>query len=350
MAIKYLNVDITGKKATYLTPQGDIVCGNSDYRVRFNFDSEWDGHEEKVARFIWGGHFVDVEFTGAEVDVPIISGATRVKVGVYTTGDGLCTTTSAVISCTPSILCESGTASLENDQRYLNEAKEILEQCEDILEEIQGSGGGSSVEIVHETGTGENSDKRVMSQKATTNELAKKINILTNRQGMPCLYQQSTTGAVSLRVLQNLQVNDETQLIAYSAVQRDDGGRIQTATPYRGIDATNRNYVDAVYRHDLVFNGGLDYAGTVGYVACSVYSRSQEDWWYDGTNCTMSGRAAASGFINIDGTRHLVVGLKKGTGNVSYHIYYADEEEGDVSRFDFYDGSGTFTDTVTQMT
>jgi hypothetical protein len=46
--------------------------------------------------------------------------------------------------------------------------------------------------------------------------------------------------------LQNLQIDDETQLIEYSAVQRDSGGRIQTARPYRGIDAVNRNYLEEV--------------------------------------------------------------------------------------------------------
>jgi hypothetical protein len=220
MAIKYLNVIISSKKATYLTRYGDIVCGNSDYRVRFHFDSEWDGHNAKVARFIWNGHFVDVEFSGNEVDVPVISGATEVKVGVHTTDDGPYTTTAAVIPCTPSILCEGGTVWTPSDQP-----------------------GGGSVEVVQETGS---STSAVMSQKATTDELGKKVTILTNREGMPCLYQQSTTGAVSLRPLQNLQVNDETQLIAYSAVQRDGGGRVQTAAPYRGIDAVNRDYLETI--------------------------------------------------------------------------------------------------------
>ena len=348
MAIKYLNVDITGKKATYLTHQGDIVCGNSDYRVRFNFDSEWDGYDEKVARFIWGGHFVDVEFTGDEVDVPVISGATRVKVGVYTTGDGLCTTTSAVISCTPSILCESGQASQENDQRYLNEAREILKQCMDILEEVQGSGGGggASVEVLQDTGSRTDA---VMSQAATTVALATKLDARKNsNKEYPELYQVSTKGDQGARVLQSIWQDDETALIAYSAVQRDQNGCVQVGTPKKKVDATSKKYVDSVYRHDIVFSEGLDYDGTVGYIACSVYSRSQEAWEYDGYNCTLVGRATASGFINIEGIRYQVVGLEKGTNYVSYFIYYADET-GAVARFDFYDGTGTFTDTVTQM-
>ena len=171
MAIKYLNINITSKKATYLTRQGDIVCGNSDYRVRFNFDSEWDGHDEKVARFIWGGHFVDVEFTGNEVDVPVIAGATQVKVGVYTTDDGPYTTTSATVPCTPSILCEGGAASLENDQRYLNEAREVLKQVEEAAESAGQTVADVAAELMTEVGVVQelgDSVTAVTSQKGVT--------------------------------------------------------------------------------------------------------------------------------------------------------------------------------------
>lgn len=135
---------------------------------------------------------------------------------------------------------------------------------------------------------------------------------------------------------------------AYSIVQRTLTGEIVCSTPSQGNRAANKEYVDAVYRHDITFEGGLDYNGTTGYVACSVYSRSNTEWDYSGLDCNLTGRATATGIITIDGTTYTVVGLEKGEGGVSYFIYYV-KSDGTVEKFNFYDGEGTFTDTVTQM-
>ena len=101
--MRTLHITVNNKIATYLNRDGSIVCGNSDYQIVFAFDSEWDAHEEKVARFIWNGKYLDVKFTGNTVKVPIVSNTTLLKVGVYV--EGLSTTTSASIPCTHSILC-----------------------------------------------------------------------------------------------------------------------------------------------------------------------------------------------------------------------------------------------------
>lgn len=557
MAIKYLNITVTNKKATFLTRQGDIVCGNSDYRVRFTFDSEWDGHDAKVARFIWGGHFTDVEFSGTEVDVPVISGATEVKVGVYTEGDGPHTTTSATIPATPSVLCEGGTASLENDKRYLNEAREVLEQCEEVLEEIQ-SGGGASVEVVQTTGE---STTAVMSQAAATrsfvninedgsasvgaptsgesaiNAYALKRHLSRNSTLYPSKEENGVTvfnklkfvmpaddkyfamvgdhsaetGGINPKVsfdtthpvyipsvvptaqyegygyspvpvdlpvnsirigafqqnrtvrsvviqegvarieanafngckqLTSIVLADTIKMIDNNAFNNvgtevssakisvklpkaleyicqqafnqvnvcgsivfpnrclyiggipnnltSGAGKVFTSpnitqivfegtpkyihsasfegctcdiyvpwsegevdgAPWGTTGTIHYEYsptlVDEVYRHDITFEGGLDYNGTTGYVACSVYSRKSEPWDCTNQNCTLTGRTAASGIITIDGTTYTVVGLAKGEGGVSYFIYYV-KPDGTVEKFNFYDGTGTFTDTVTQM-
>lgn len=384
MAIKYLNINITSKKATYLTRQGDIVCGNSDYRVRFNFDSEWEGHDAKVARFIWGGHFVDVEFTGDEVDAPVISGATQVKVGVYTTEDGPYTTTSAVIPCTPSILCEGGTVWTPPDTPG-------------------GGGGGESVKVVQETG---DSTTAVMSQKASTESFMPKPENTSSEEKVPLIQQggnvvtrsvssaalnyrvvirddyanakfgipqheqhavpfgyanehyapKLTPGAGSGNMLYQANTDGTTSLVVqgagaynWSVVTRDGNACSQFGTPTQPKHAATKEFVEAVYRHDITFTGELDYSGTFGCVTASVYTRSSTPWGYDGYNCTLQGRHAASGYINIDGQRYWVVGLSKGTDSVSYFIHYADRDTAEVLTFAFYDGGGYFTDTVTQM-
>lgn len=103
--MRTLHISVLDKKATYLSRDGDIICGNSDYVIEFAFDAEWDGYDEKTARFIWNGSYQDVTFTGTSCPVPIVTHTTDLKIGVYA-GD-LSTTTSATIACQRSILCES---------------------------------------------------------------------------------------------------------------------------------------------------------------------------------------------------------------------------------------------------
>lgn len=104
--MKELYIEVKNKVATYNTRGGVIVCGNSDYRINFAFDTEWEAFEWKTARFIWDGKYTDVLFFGNSVMVPIISHATTLSVGVYA-GEDIHTTTSATIPCLLSILCAS---------------------------------------------------------------------------------------------------------------------------------------------------------------------------------------------------------------------------------------------------
>lgn len=101
---KLLHVTVQNAVAKYQQRDGDIVCCNK-YRIRFTFDSEWDGYENKTARFIWGGAYEEVDFTGDTCEVPVIHDAGQVEVGVYA-GDletDPHTSTSAVIPCRGSI-------------------------------------------------------------------------------------------------------------------------------------------------------------------------------------------------------------------------------------------------------
>lgn len=103
--MKTLHIIVSDKVASYLQRDGYIVCGNSDYQVEFSFSSEWDAYTKKTARFIWGGKPRDVEFSGNVCPVPIVANTEELKVGVYV--ENLSTTTSAVIPCRLSVLCDS---------------------------------------------------------------------------------------------------------------------------------------------------------------------------------------------------------------------------------------------------
>ena len=79
-----------------------LICGNSDFTIKFLFDSEWDSELVKTARFIWNGQYEDIVFTGNSCKVPLVSNTNNLAVGVYA-GD-LRTTTPAMFACHKSIL------------------------------------------------------------------------------------------------------------------------------------------------------------------------------------------------------------------------------------------------------
>lgn len=125
--MKKLHITVENKVATYHRRDGFIVCGNSDYKIAFSFDSEWDAYADKIARFKWNGGFFDVEFNGDIVNVPPIENATELEVGVYV--DGLSTTTPATIPCSKSILCEEAKEYIPTEKsRNLEGRIEALEK------------------------------------------------------------------------------------------------------------------------------------------------------------------------------------------------------------------------------
>ena len=103
-----MNIEITVENKIATAPNNAlIVCGNSDYTMSFNFDAEWDAEPRKTVRLVW--HFrgktfhKDILMEGDRIDVPVLTNAYAVFVGVYA-GD-LRTTTRAKVPCAPCILC-----------------------------------------------------------------------------------------------------------------------------------------------------------------------------------------------------------------------------------------------------
>lgn len=101
-----INIEIIEKHATALGAPV-IVCGNAGYSIQFSFDSEWEGLDSKIARFVYVSSGMtqckEVEFTGDTVEVPALINTREVMVGVYT--DTLCTSTPALVPCELSIRC-----------------------------------------------------------------------------------------------------------------------------------------------------------------------------------------------------------------------------------------------------
>ena len=102
----YINITVREKSAR-ADDRARIVCGNSDYAVRFDFDEEWEAYDLKTARFITeGGFFTDVQFTGSDCAVPVLTSTRTLLVGVFA-GD-VRTTTPAYIPAIPCITDTGG--------------------------------------------------------------------------------------------------------------------------------------------------------------------------------------------------------------------------------------------------
>lgn len=78
-----IEIIIREKIARTVDKHAFAVCGNSDYTIKFDFDSEWDSHETKTARFKYNGSYTDVPFSGDTCPMPVITNAYRVEIGVY---------------------------------------------------------------------------------------------------------------------------------------------------------------------------------------------------------------------------------------------------------------------------
>lgn len=128
-------IEIEVKNKTARSPVDRIVCGNSDYNIKFVFDEAWNAHFVKTARFVYNGYFEDVVFEGNICKAPVIRGATMCAVGVY--AGNLCTTTPALIACHKSILCDSGLPA--------DPSPDVYAQIMSLLNNGGSGGGGGGV-------------------------------------------------------------------------------------------------------------------------------------------------------------------------------------------------------------
>ena len=106
--MNYINITVRGKIAR-AEARARVVCGNSDYAVRFDFDAEWEAaYDLKTARFVSeDGSYADVQFEGDDCAVPILRNTRTLLVGVF--AGNLRTTTAALIHAVPCITDPDGT-------------------------------------------------------------------------------------------------------------------------------------------------------------------------------------------------------------------------------------------------
>lgn len=99
--MRQINVAVRNRVAEYICGER-YVCGNNDYAIAFDFDTEWAAYDTKTARFVTGRRYLDVVFNGDVCPVPVLNNVTMFKVGVFA-GD-IRTTTPAQVPALKSIL------------------------------------------------------------------------------------------------------------------------------------------------------------------------------------------------------------------------------------------------------
>ena len=129
---KLINITVTDKIARLTDKSSKIVCNNSNYKVVFDFDKEWDAFPLKTAVIEYGKYRETRIFEGNECELPPIIKARVAKVGVFA-GD-IRTTTPAVIECEKSILDGEG---LPPDP-----PPDVYKQIMDMLNTGGGTGQG----------------------------------------------------------------------------------------------------------------------------------------------------------------------------------------------------------------
>lgn len=143
-----IDIIIRNKTASAVNPPC-IVCGNSDYNVKFDFDDEWQAHNNKIGVFAYNrcGEWrsENVLFEGDTCPVPALHGVRSVWIGV-TAGD-VRTSTPADVPCRMGATDFSDT----NEPPSADVWGQILAKLNELQTEIDeikaGGGGGTDISL-----------------------------------------------------------------------------------------------------------------------------------------------------------------------------------------------------------
>ena len=112
-------MELKSKVRNKIAKGGDerVVCGNSDYLVRFDLDEEWAKHQAKTMRVEYtDGTYTDVVFSGEVAALPVLRNRERVFVGLY--AGNIRTSTPAELKCEKCISDDGGTPAAPEENVY----------------------------------------------------------------------------------------------------------------------------------------------------------------------------------------------------------------------------------------
>lgn len=138
-----IDIIIRDKTASAVNPPC-IVCGNSDYNVKFDFDDEWQAHNNKIGVFAYNrcGEWrsENVLFEGDTCPVPALHGVRSVWIGV-TAGD-VRTSTPADVPCRMGATDFSDTDEPPSADVW-GQILAKLGELQTEIDEIKAGGGGA---------------------------------------------------------------------------------------------------------------------------------------------------------------------------------------------------------------
>lgn len=146
MSEKQIHISVKGKIATVSEMDFELVGGNSDYKVVFDFDEDWDKHEVKTALFVYGNTPVEKVFSGNVCEGVAVYGATMLLIGVYS-GDIATTTPACISGIRQSIKDVAENAHESPTEDVYNQLIEMINSGQ-----IKGENGKSAYEIAVENG------------------------------------------------------------------------------------------------------------------------------------------------------------------------------------------------------
>lgn len=136
---KQIKIEVRGKIATLTDINFQMVGGNSDYKVVFDFDEDWDRHNTKTALFVFGNNKpVPKVFEGNICKGVAITNATSCYIGVFS-GD-IITSTPARIDCVFQSITDIGGTPEEPTPSVYNQIIELINKY--ISQGGGGTGGG----------------------------------------------------------------------------------------------------------------------------------------------------------------------------------------------------------------
>lgn len=148
-----IDIIIRNKTASAVNPPC-IVCGNSDYNVKFDFDDEWQAHNNKIGVFAYNrcGEWQSekVLFEGDTCPVPALHGVRSVWIGV-TAGD-VRTSTPADVPCRMGATDFSDTTEKPSADIW----GQILDKLDELQTEIDEIKEGEVWEKICQVTTSEN--------------------------------------------------------------------------------------------------------------------------------------------------------------------------------------------------
>lgn len=172
---KAINILEKNNHLTIKEPYDKIVCGNSNYEIKFEFSEDWQNIDKKTAFFVVGDKKTAVNFSGSTVSVPALPNATLAKLVIVSADDESEKLVSSVVelNLAPTLVPET----IEEFKPLSSYVQEILEKFEAIKNLDLGASNSEYAETAGHADTAtkaESADYATSAGSATSAETATK--------------------------------------------------------------------------------------------------------------------------------------------------------------------------------